>query len=249
LKHFASLTLPPKTRNNSGMKNGGFNVRADSFYAAWRERCRAVNHLRDGASVPPEKLLQAVWQHQRLQRDRLQTSGGQKMRVLHPGFASAEGGPDFRGAVLQFGNATPVSGDVEIDLQSSGWHAHSHDTNPNFKDVLLHVVWENSSNPKSKVHGPALTLALKDVLDAPIAELAFALENESGLPENLRGKCSAPLRELSPDQLAELLHAAARVRFENKAAAILARAKNSGWEQALWEQLFRALCYKYNVLI
>src|SRR5262249_34354833 len=36
-------------------------------------------------------------------------------------------------------------------------------------------------------------------------------------------------------------------RFEDKAAQILARAKNSGWEQALWESLFRALGYKHNV--
>jgi hypothetical protein len=47
--------------------------------------------------------------------------------------------------------------------------------------------------------------------------------------------------------LSELLHAAAKVRFQNKANAMLARAKNSGWEQALWENLFRALGYKHNV--
>ena len=92
------------------------NSRAENFYAAWRERCRAVNLLHDGGTVPPEKLLQAVWQHQRLKRDQLKTSDGKTVRVLHPGFASAEGGPDFRGAVLQFENEKPVAGDVEIDL-------------------------------------------------------------------------------------------------------------------------------------
>src|SRR5271169_5458831 len=115
------------------MNNGGQNFRAENFYAVWREQCRAVNLLRDGGATPPEKLLQAVWQHQRLRRDQLQTAGGTRVRVLHPGFASAEGGPDFRGAVLQFDQATPVSGDVEIDVQYSGWHAHGHDANPNFK--------------------------------------------------------------------------------------------------------------------
>ena len=93
------------------------------------------------------------------------------------------------------------------------------------------------------------TLALKIFLDAPLTELALALESESGLPEPLRGKCSAPLRELSEPQLTELLQAAAKVRFQNKANAILARAKNCGWEQALWENLFRALGYNYNILI
>jgi hypothetical protein len=44
-----------------------------------------------------------------------------------------------------------------------------------------------------------------------------------------------------------LLRAAAAVRFEHKAGALLARARHSGWEQALWENLFRALGYKQNV--
>jgi len=90
-------------------------------------------------------------------------------------------------------------------------------------------------------------LPLENSLDASPAELALALENESGLPESLRGKCSAPLRDFSEPQLAELLHAAAKVRFQNKANAMLARARHCGWEQALWENLFRALGYKHNV--
>ena len=222
------------------------NSRAENFYAVWRERCRAINILRDGGSVPPEKLLQAVWQHQRLHRDKLKTADGKTIRVLHPGFASVEGGPDFRGAVLQFENEKPVAGDVEIDLQPGGWHAHGHDQNPNFKNVILHVIWEGTPRTSSAQANSFATLALKNFLDAPISELVLALENKSGLPENLRGKCSAPLREFAEPQLTELLHAAAKVRFQNKAAAMRARAKNSGWEQTLWENLFRALGYKHN---
>ena len=224
------------------------NSRAENFYAAWREQCRAAGALREENAVPPEKLLQAVWQHQRLKRDQLQTADGKTVRVLHPGFASAEGGPDFRGAVLQIGDAPAISGDVEIDLQAGGWHAHGHDVNPNFKNVILHVVWQGGApvSDPARRESP-IALPLKNFLDAPIAELALALENESGLPENLRGKCSAPLQALDETQLAELLNAAAKVRFQSKANAILARAKHSGWEQALWENLFRALGYKHNV--
>ncbi|MEY4916802.1 MAG: hypothetical protein RL616_715 [Verrucomicrobiota bacterium] len=222
------------------------NSRAENFYAAWRERGLALA-LRDENAAPPEKLLQAIWQHQRLQRGALQTADGRALRVLHPGFISVEGGPDFRGAVLQFENEKPVVGDVEIDLQPGGWHAHGHDVNPNFKTVILHVIWDGTPASGTARTTPLVTLALKNFLDTPLAELALALENESGLPDNLRGKCSAPLAELSETQLAELLHAAAKVRFQNKAAAMLARAKQSGWEQALWENLFRALGYKHNV--
>lgn len=218
------------------------NARAENLYAAWREHGRAVDALRDENSPPPEKLLQAIWQHQRLKRDQLKTADGKSVRIFHPGFASLEGGPDFRGAVLQIGDEKPVSGDVEIDLQSGGWHAHGHDKNPNFNRVILHVLWGDPGKSPGLPPG----LSLKSMLDAPLTELALALENKTGLPENLRGKCSAPLRELPAVQLTELFHAAAKVRFQNKAAAILSRAKNAGWEAALWENLFRAIGYKKN---
>jgi hypothetical protein len=169
--------------------------------------------------------------------------------VLHPGFVSAEGGPDFRGAVIQIGGEPPRSGDVEIDLRSHGWHAHGHDRNPNFKNVILHVVWETGAPASSPAPNERpLTLPIKNSLDAPLGELSLWLENESAsvLPEKLRGNCFAPLRELDEPQLAELLHQAARVRLEAKAAQFFALARHAGWEQALWEGLFRALGYKHN---
>jgi hypothetical protein len=75
-----------------------------SFYAQWRVRCGAVSVLRDDHDSPPERLLQTIWQHQRLLREQLKTLDGQPVRILHPGFRSVEGGPDFRGAIVQLGD-------------------------------------------------------------------------------------------------------------------------------------------------
>ncbi len=216
-----------------------------SFYAQWRARNGIIPVLRDDADSPPERLLQAVWQHQRLLRDQIKSSDGQSVRVLHPGFLSVEGGPDFRGASVQFGDSPPQSGDVEVDLRSSGWRAHGHDRNPAFKGVILHVVWE-CERPAA---GAPPTLALRQVLDAPLGELSLWLGGEGvqGLPEEFRGRCCAPLRELDAEQQAELLHQAAHVRLRSKAAQFEARARQAGWEQSLWEGLFRALGYKHNM--
>lgn len=226
------------------------NLVLENFYAQWRLPSAGVNFLRDENGVPSERLLQAVWQHQRLRRDRLKTADGKIVRVFHPGFISVEGGPDFCGAIIQTGDDSPRAGDVEIDLRSAGWRAHGHDTNKNFQNVMLHVVWdEEVPGSKARVQGAPEILALKNVLDAPLAELSMSLENEPlrSLPENLRGKCCAPLRELDEPQLTTLLREAARVRFQFKAEQFRARARHVGWEQALWENLFRALGYKHNV--
>jgi hypothetical protein len=231
--------LPGRTRKS----NAQVRPLPSNSYAEWRLRSGVVPALHEDHAPPPERLLQLAWRHQRLLRDRLVTLEGQRVLVLHPGFWNHEAGPDFRGAVVQFDGDPPRSGDVEIDLAASGWRAHGHDQNPAFQDVLLHVVWEGD--------GPTglPTLVLKSLLDAPLNDLGLWLGSDAakGLPEALAGRCAAPLRDLRPERLAELLHQAALVRLQGKAAQFHARARQTGWEQALWEGLCRALGFRHNL--
>lgn len=215
-----------------------------SFYARWRVRCGVVPILHEDRESPPERLLQTIWQHQRLRRDQLQTLDGQPLRVLHPGFRSVEGGPDFRGAVVQVGDGPPRSGDVEVDIRSGGWRSHGHDRNPTFQNVILHVIWDGDR----PIAGAPPALLLRPALDATIGELSLWLggEADQALPEEARGHCCAPLRQVPAGQLKDLLCQAAEVRLHGKAAQFQARARQAGWEQALWEGLFRALGYKHN---
>lgn len=196
-------------------------------------------------AVPSERLLQQVWFHQRLLREQLLTADGRRVRVLHPGFWSREGGPDFRQAVVQFGEDSPHRGDVEVDLATANWRAHAHDRNPAFQGVILHVVWEGE--PRDSQAPPVL--ALKARLDAPLDELGLWLGSEAAqfLPDSQIGQCHGPLRGLAPEMVTGLLQQAAQARLQAKAHQIQARARQVGCEQALWEGLFRALGYKHNV--
>ena len=135
---------------------------------------------------------------------------------------------------------------MEVDIRASGWHAHGHDRNPAFHNVILHVVWDATT---ARLSRSPCVLSLRHALDAPLGELSLWLECESpeSLPENLRGKCSTPLTGCTDAQLTSLLREAAQVRFQAKAAQLRARARQAGWEQALWEGLFRGLGYKHNV--
>src|SRR5882724_3531295 len=96
--------------------------------------------------------------------------------------------------------------------------------------------------------GAPPAVAISEKLDAPLSELNQWLNSEGpeSLPESLRGKCSAPLSELAPEKLRELLLQAAQIRFHGKAAQFQARARHVDWEQTLWEGVFRALGYKHN---
>ncbi len=91
-------------------------------------------------------------------------------------------------------------------------------------------------------------MVMRPFLDASIEDLAASLSGDTArlLPEELGGKCMAPLKELSGEAVVELLRQGALCRLEMKAAQFNARARQVGWERALWEGLFRALGYKQN---
>jgi Protein of unknown function (DUF2851) len=242
LSSSSGLTLLPDVPKS----NGKVSTASGNFYTRWRARSAAGQALRENHDAPPpERLLQLIWQQQRLQRDQLRTLDGRPVRILHPGFKNHEAGPDFQSAMVQIGAEPSRCGDVEIDLHSSGWRGHGHDRNPAFGKVILHVIWDGERAAADGV--PAL--ALCGTLDAPLCELEKWLgpDSSQSLPEELQGKCCAPLRNLSAEQLRELLHQAAQVRWQIKANQFQARARQVGWDQTLWEGLFRALGYKHNV--
>lgn len=201
--------------------------------------------LHDAApKLPTERLMQAIWEQQRIKRGELQTLDGRSLRVLHPGWLNRAAGPDFQDAVIQFAGQAPQTGDIELDVESGGWHAHKHDVNPAYREVMFHIVWKATARP-----APLPTMALSEFLDSPLPELEHWLSNDAreGLPKSLQGQCSAPLKLLDETVWRDLLGQAALIRLQAKAAHIEARARQAGWEQVLIEMLFRALGYHQNV--
>lgn len=216
------------------------------LYEAWRNQHLGSWCFRESAQppLPAERLLQAIWHHQRMRRDHLKTLDGRPLRILHPGFLNKESGPDFYKAIVQFGDEVPRTGDIEVDLEPRMWQSHHHHLNPAFSQVILHVVWHNPA-PSTP---PQATLVLEPHLDASLTELAQWLGNEPALdwPAELVGRCASRLRQFSARSLQDMLRQAAWVRFQARADHLRARARQAGWEQTLCEGLFRALGYKAN---
>lgn len=223
----------------------GFQVQLSPYAICRRARLEGLEFHEGTANPgPPEQLLQRIWNHQRLLRSSLRTSDGRKVTVFHPGFWNRGAGPDFKGAVVQIEPDEPRSGDVEIDLASNGWFQHRHHENRLYRQVLLHVVWNPPEPGARRPDVPSLPLS--DVLDSPLEELRSWLLDAPSCPQSLAGQCNAPLQHLREDLLLDLLQQAAEVRLQSKAQEFLARARATGWDQALWEGLFTALGYTQN---
>ena len=91
-----------------------------------------------------EKLLQYIWQFRYFNQDNLKSNTGELLRVIHPGIPNSNQGPDFLEARIQMGE-TLLVGHIELHLKTTDWLRHSHQSDPNYRQVVLHVVWEDDA--------------------------------------------------------------------------------------------------------
>ncbi len=89
-----------------------------------------------------EKLLQYIWQFQYYNKGELSATAGEPLQILSPGQLNTNQGPDFSDAKIRIGTTT-WAGAVELHINTSDWKKHGHQDDANYKNVVLHVVWED----------------------------------------------------------------------------------------------------------
>ncbi len=87
-----------------------------------------------------ESLLQYIWQYQYFNSRDLRVSTGEVVQVLSPGALNTHQGPDFLDARIKIGE-TGWAGAVELHVRTSDWERHAHQSDDNYRNVILHVVW------------------------------------------------------------------------------------------------------------
>lgn len=92
-----------------------------------------------------ERLLQFIWQFRYFNQNQLLLSNGGLLEVLHPGTLNHHQGPDFQQAMLRIDGLLWV-GQVELHIRTSDWYAHAHHHDALYRNVILHVVWEDDIN-------------------------------------------------------------------------------------------------------
>jgi hypothetical protein len=177
-----------------------------------------------------EKLLQFIWQFQYFNRQQLCTSQGESIQVEKPGMHNQHQGPDFSEAVIRIGQTKWV-GNVELHLLASDWYKHKHESDKNYSNIILHVVWEEDA-PVYDARGnifPTLVLGQripKILLEryAQMMETMVMIPCHSFLPA---------IDNLSWCAWKERLGAE---RLERKSAQVLNALKQSNynWEETCW---------------
>lgn len=95
--------------------------------------------------VISEKTLRQIWRGQSFYKLPLLTNEGKEIKVVSPGKSNPDGGPDFLDAQIYIGG-TLFTGDVEIHKNIENWKQHTHETDPKYNRVILHVVLSNKNS-------------------------------------------------------------------------------------------------------
>lgn len=113
-----------------------------------------------------EDFLHYVWQYRKFEFTDLKTLQGESLTIIQPGQYLKTAGPDFFNAQIVVGNQK-WAGNIEIHVKSSDWYLHRHETDSNYDNVILHVVWEHDT-----------PIFRKDNSEIPVLELQHYVSKE-----------------------------------------------------------------------
>jgi len=109
-----------------------------------------------------ERLLHHAWMHTLFNVQDLHTTQGEPIQIIDRGRYNEHEGPDFLESTVQIGTMR-WHGAVEIHTKASDWLLHGHDSNPHYKNVILHVCYEEDKIIENGHQGQRMpTLELKD---------------------------------------------------------------------------------------
>lgn len=114
-----------------------------------------------------EDFLHYLWQYKYFAIQKLESCDKQSLQVFQVGQHNYNSGPDFFNAKIQIGEQL-WAGNVEIHVKASDWYVHHHEKDPNYDNVILHVVWENDMHVYQKNNTPIPTLELKNIVSKEV---------------------------------------------------------------------------------
>ncbi len=94
----------------------------------------------------PECWISWTWQQKKMLKTPLIGVEGSCVRIIESGALNLGNGPDVQGALLEI-DGVRYRGDVEFHVDGKDWFRHGHDADLRYRNVLLHLVWDDASAP------------------------------------------------------------------------------------------------------
>lgn len=129
-----------------------------------------------------EKLLQYLWNYKVFSRFDFEDTHRNSIEILDFGDWNQNSGPDFLFGKIKTKNLV-LAGNIEIHVKSSDWIHHKHSNDPNYRNIILHVVYENDIDIKELSQNNIPVLELKQFINNEIFQkYSVLLSQENFIP-------------------------------------------------------------------
>ncbi|MES2882867.1 MAG: DUF2851 family protein, partial [Bacteroidota bacterium] len=159
--------------------------------------------------------------------------------IIQPGLLNTNQGPDFLQSRIRIG-ATSFAGSVELHLLTSHWLQHGHSADANYKNVVLHVVYENDLT--ETVAGIPVLELQHHIPKMLLNQYTRLMQSSAFIP------CAQTVAHVSSLTWMAWKERLLAERLTRKAALVNAYLKqnNNHWEESFWWLLARNFGAKVN---
>jgi hypothetical protein len=189
-----------------------------------------------------EELLSFIWRYRHFNQQGLVSENGLPVQVISPGEQNRDQGPDFRNAQLRIGDRD-YTGAVELHVRTSDWIRHAHDGDVHYRNVCLHVVWEND---RAEPPGNIPVLALRDrVSKLLLGRYEYWMQLPGFVP------CEPQLAVVGPEIWKEWLRTLTIRRLERRAGTVRGWLEQNrlNWEETTWWGMARSMGLPVNAAV
>lgn len=189
-----------------------------------------------------EELLHHIWRSGSFEVKHLYTRCGKAIVIKNQGKYHHDAGPDFNHAELII-NGLHWSGSVEIHIKSSDWYRHQHDKDPNYQNVILHVVWECDVEVFHSDGTEIPVLELKNrVLPAVLERYEVLRQSLHHIP------CAGFIRHVDPVLRQQMIVRCGEERITEKAFKCLKDLEHQSpdWDTLLFRMMLRSFGLPVN---
>ncbi|AZI68294.1 DUF2851 family protein [Kaistella daneshvariae] len=190
-----------------------------------------------------EKLLQYLWNFKIFNDFNFIDVDGNPLEILDFGKWNFNSGPDFLFGKIKQKNLV-LAGNIELHVKSSDWIFHQHSGNPEFENIIAHVVYAHDVEIEEFKTKKIPTLELKNYIDENvIAKYQVLLQETNFIPcEKIFNPALVPFYFFDQNLLKKLDE-----RSEEHTES-LQLCKNN-YEEILFQQLAYAFGLKVNAHI
>lgn len=141
-----------------------------------------------------EKLLQYLWNYKVFKNFYFKDIEGNSVEIIQFGKWNKDAGPDFLDSRVRI-NGVVLAGNIELHVRSSDWIFHNHSQDPNYQNIILHVVFQHDMEVNLLNQQKVPTLELKSYIDENILRKYEKLINGNQFIacENIFNKDKIPL--------------------------------------------------------